>query len=470
MNNEEPIYGDPLDLVPPHSIEAEQNVIGSMILNEKAAAKAQGLLKPSDFYRKPHEPIFAAICALLQRQEAIDTMTVMQELKNEGKFMLLDNLQDGLDAPRYLLAITDQVASPSHVTHYAKIVREKSRRRRILERFRERIADAYDTQKPIDSTISEAMTDLAAIAHDQDDRQVRSYQEIADKVYDNVDAAIQAGTKFIGLPTGIGQWDRILKGMKPQTVTIVAGRPGLGKTTLMLQVAKVLAQAHVPVGIFSLEMSAEQLALRSVSSMCGITASAIESGSMTDAQVTAYTLAHGIYRDWPIYVCDLGGLTIQDIMAKSRQMVAEHSIQVVMIDHLGEVVGDSRHGRMQEVSQTAQGLKQIAKALDIPALALCQLSRNIESRVGNERRPRLSDLRDTGRLEEIAESVTFIWNPNPVSEDFEYDRPIEVELWIAKQRNGRLGAVRLMFDGNRYSFTEISKQADPGQELPYYAG
>jgi len=447
----------------PKAAEAELSVLSCMLIDQTGeyVCQADSILTRNDFWTPMHGLMFRAIVHCWKEKEGCDPTILRHALKASKMF------KEG-NGDELIHTLLMREPSPSFVEQHAKIVRDSAIRRKGILELTAKRAELYDTEKDPAGTMSEVMSSCASILDSSTDVDIRAYREIADGVYDSVGQAAERGEAFVGLATGFSGWDYVLRGLKPKTVHILAARPKMGKTTLALTVQTNLAKQKVPVGMFSLEMSAEQLVLRTAAQMTGIPLSRIESGNMQGDEWTEYTNTHALIRDYPIYIDDHAGLSVADILNRARQMKSLHKIELLVVDHIGEVWADERHGRTQAISTVVAGLKLVAKTLDIPVLALCQMSRAIEKRDGDDRRPRISDLRDSGRLEEVAETVTFIWYPQLLDPHRPKDAAIEIELYTAANRQGATGCSRMMFDGSRFRFLDIDKSREdaPTQHKP----
>ena len=426
----------PEDKIPPQSLAAEQSVIGAMLLDKSAAVRAIEILSPDDFYRDAHRFIYEAVLELFDRGEPIDLVTVTEALRKSGKL-------DGVGGSVYVADLLNSVPTAANVEHYAKIVEEKAILRRMIEAGTKVVADAFSNPEDVDVILDEAEKSIFNIALKRAREGFCKIDTVIKKVLDKIDSLYGKKEAITGMPTGFADLDQLTAGFQNADLIIVAARPAVGKTAFALNIAQHVAVKHnIPVAVFSLEMSKEQLAQRMLCSEAEVDAQRLKTATLSDTGWKKLTRALGRLSEAPIYIDDSATITATEIRAKARRLKIEKGLGVVIVDYLQLMRGKARaENRVQEISDIARSLKTLARELDVPVVALSQLSRAVEQRP--DRIPRLSDLRESGEIEQTADLVIFIHREdyyNPQSE-----RGNVAEIIIAKQRNGPVGTIELVF-------------------------
>jgi replicative DNA helicase len=437
-----------LDRVPPQNIEAEQSTLGSMILDKSAIEKAGEILRQEDFYRTAHQEIYDALWTLAERDEAVDLITVQEELRRRGKL-------EAVGGTEYLMALIDSVPTAANVEYYAKIVEEKSIRRRMIEAATEVVGFAHSQDADIDTLADRAEQLVFAVAQKRLGKSFTSLNSLVHGTFEMIERRYQEGKSVSGLETGFRQFDYMTSGLQNSDLIILAARPSMGKTALALNLAINSAKkSKVPVAIFSIEMSSEQLALRLLCSQAKVDAHRLRSGRVKDEEWPMLGNACNVLSETPIYIDDSTDITPMAMRAKCRRLKAEHGLSLVVVDYL-QLMKWHRNidNRTQEISEIARSLKSLARELNVPLIALSQLSRAVERR--DDKRPMLSDLRESGSIEAEADLVIMLYRDSYYKAkemreegDDSFDDPRAVdqtEVIIGKQRNGPTGTVRLAF-------------------------
>lgn len=450
MNVQLDMTDSSLERLPPQSLEAEQAVLGALLVNPEAISKVVDILQPDYFYRRAHQIIFAAMLDLFEKNEPIDIVTVSQFLKDEGSL-------DGVGGRQYLMDLALTVATTANVEYYAKSVSEKSLLRNLIKAGTEIVQTCYE-DADADSAIDKAERLIFGIAQRRDLNQLIPVRDIIDESFARIEKRYENRDSLSGIATGFYDLDTMTSGFQKSDLVIVAARPSMGKTALVLNVAQHVAVEHnVPVAIFSLEMSKDQLVQRMLCSEARIDANKMRTGFLQSSDWVNLSNAMGRLGEAPIYIDDSAVITVLDIRAKCRRLKAEtKGLGLVIIDYIQLMQGrkGGSDNRQQEVSEISRGLKTLARELDAPVMALSQLSRAVESR--QNKRPMLSDLRESGSIEQDADLVMFIYRDeyyNP-----ETDKRGEAEIIIAKQRNGPVGTVELLYQGSITRFLNKASQ------------
>jgi replicative DNA helicase len=440
----------------PQNSEAEASLLGALLIDSDAIVKIADSLHAEDFFDIRNQKIYEAITQLYERREAVDVLTLSDRLKNNGYL-------DSVGGPGYLTELTNFVPTAAHVEQYADIVAQKAVRRRLIAASKEIVGLGYDESKQLRELIEEAETRLFEVSQQHVKQSVISLEAILAESFERLDDLHKDKQKIRGIPTGFKDVDNMLAGFQRSDLIILAARPSMGKTALALNFAhNVAVQAGEPVLMFSLEMSKEQLVDRLLSMESGVDAWALRTGNLTDADFEKIGHAMGTLSEAQIYIDDTPGITVSDMRTKARREAHQHPLGLIVVDYLQLMSGGSRFGgdsnRVQEISEISRGLKGIARELNVPILALSQLSRSVESRTPQI--PQLADLRESGSIEQDADVVAFIYREeyyNP-----ETDRKKLTDLLIKKHRNGPTGGVELYFDNEKQRFRSVdSRHEDP---------
>ncbi|QPC47908.1 replicative DNA helicase [Mangrovibacillus cuniculi] len=440
------------DRMPPQNIEAEQAVIGAIFLEPSALTVASELLIPDDFYRVSHQKIFNVMLALNDKGKAVDVLTVTEELLNNNEI-------EDVGGVSYLNDLAGSVPTAANVEYYAKIVGEKSLLRRLIRTATSIVQDGYQREGEVEALLAEAEKNIMEVAQRKKGGAFHDIKDVLVRTYDNIEVLHNRKGDVTGLETGFVELDRITAGFQRNDLVIVAARPSVGKTAFALNIAQNVAQrTGENVAIFSLEMGAEQLVMRMLCAEGNINAQALRTGQLTDEDWRKLTMAMGSLSNTGIFIDDSPGIRITDIRSKCRRLKQEHGLGMIMIDYLQLILGSGRSSdnRQQEVSEISRSLKALARELQVPVIALSQLSRGVESR--QDKRPMMSDIRESGSIEQDADVIAFLYR------DDYYDKETEskniIEIIIAKQRNGPVGTVELAFVKEYNKFVNIERRFD----------
>jgi len=429
--------------LPPQNIEAEQSLLGSLLIDKDSIVRISELIHPSNFYRSDtHGPIYMAVQSLFEKREPIDLVTVTEELKRSGFY-------DKIGGSAYLTTLINIVPTSAHVEHYARIIKAHSVRRSLITQATRLIEKAYDEEEDVDQLLEEAEAGIFAISQEHVSRDFLPIKDALTESFDRLDELQKSSGKLRGIPTGFRDLDSKLAGMQNSNLLILASRPGQGKTSMALNMAQFVAvSAGLPVGIFSLEMSQEELVDRLLVGQADIDAWKLKTGRLDERDFDKLSLAMGELAEAPIFIDDTPGITISEMRTKARRLQIEHGLKLLIVDYLQLIKGRNLENRVQEVSEISQNLKNLARELKIPVLAISQLSRAVEQR--GTRKPQLADLRESGAIEQDADVVMFLWR-----EDTEH--PEQVTLDIQKHRNGPTGEIQLVFRAERTKFYGLEK-------------
>ncbi|PZX03723.1 primary replicative DNA helicase [Psychrobacillus insolitus] len=439
---------DPLlDRVPPHNQEAEQSVIGAIFLEPQALITAAEIIMPEDFYRVAHQKIFQTMIRLSDQGKPIDVVTVTEELSAKKE------LED-VGGISYISEISNAVPTAANISHYAKIVEEKSILRRLIRVATSIVEDGFTREDEVEALLSEAERKMMEVASRKNAGDFQHIKDVLVQTYDNIEKLHSRKGDVTGIPTGFRDLDRITAGFQRNDLIIVAARPSVGKTAFALNVAQnVATKTDENVAIFSLEMGAEQLVMRMLCAEGNIDAQVLRTGALTTEDWRKLTMAMGSLSNAGIFIDDTPGIRVNEIRSKCRRLKQEYGLGMIMIDYLQLIQGSggSQANRQQEVSEISRSLKGLARELQVPVIALSQLSRGVEQR--QDKRPMMSDLRESGSIEQDADIVSFLYR-----EDY-YDKETEnqnmIEIIIAKQRNGPTGTVTLAFVKEFNKFVNI---------------
>ncbi len=442
---------------PPSNVDAEASLLGAILIDTDAIVKIADQITVEDFYDQRHARIYEAILALYEKRSPIDVLTLADQLKGNG-------FLDMVGGPAYLTELTNYVPTASHVEQYAEIVAQKALRRRLIAASADMAELSLDESKELKELIEEAETRLFEVSQQHVKQTVVSIEEILTESFERLDDLHKDKKKIRGIPTGYKDIDDTLAGLQRSDLIILAARPSMGKTAFVLNLAhNVAVDAKEPVLIFSLEMSKEQLVDRLLSMQSGVDAWALRTGNLTDQDFEKLGEAMGVLSEAPIYIDDTPGITVADLRTKARREAHIRRPGLIIVDYLQLMSGGSRFSgdgnRVQEISEISRGLKGVARELNVPVIALSQLSRSVENR--NPQIPQLSDLRESGSIEQDADIVAFIYR-----EDYynpETDRKNLTDILIKKHRNGALRNIELYFDRDKQRFRSVdtSHAGDP---------
>jgi replicative DNA helicase len=447
--------------IPPQAIEAEMAVLGAMMLDRDAIAKAIEVIDDTCFYMNQNARIFTCMISIYDRNEAVDLITLSEELRKQGDL-------DALGGAVYLENILSSVATSANVEHHAKIVLEKSTLRKLIDASTQIIQDAYNGQAEVSEMMDRAERKIFAISDSKLRQGFVAMEDIVKDSFELVEQLYQQKRYVTGLESGFKDLDTLTSGFQPGEFIVIAGRPSMGKTSFALNVAQHVASRHkVPVAIFSLEMTKEQLMLRMLCSEARVRAHNVRTGYVGKQDWGKLTTAAGTLHEAPIYIDDSPDLNVLEMRAKARRLKAEVDVGLVIVDYLQLIRGHGRaENRQQEISHISRSLKALAKELAIPVVALSQLSRAVEQRERKEKRPILSDLRESGAIEQDADVVLFIYRAAVYRHGLEGGDLIEhdqieerrrAEIIIGKQRNGPTGKIDLLFFDEYTRFEDRSR-------------
>ncbi|MGY8798264.1 MAG: replicative DNA helicase [Longimicrobiales bacterium] len=454
----------PFDRTPPFSMEAETAVLGGMLIDRDAVTRAIEFLNEGMFYREANRRLYRAMLRLFERGDVIDVITVSEELKKTGEM----EASGGFD---YLGALVDAVPTAANLEYHAKIVRDKALLRRLVEHSTQIIRDVYDQgERGVDEILDMAEAKIFQVAESHKRDGFVWIKEILWRTFEHIEKLQESDSGITGVPSGFADLDRMTTGLQKGDLVIVAARPSMGKTSWVMNVAANAAISHtIPVAIFSLEMSSEQLVQRLLCAEGRIDAQRLRRGRLSQEEHQRLAAAAGHLNTAPIWIDDQPGCNVLEIRAKARRLQSElradnKELGMIVIDYMQLMSGTGQtESRVQEVSQISRGLKALAREIDVPVVALSQLSRGPEQRT--DKRPMLSDLRDSGSIEQDADLVMFLFRP-------EYYAPAEQreelegksELIISKQRNGPTGVVELFFQKAYTRFDSVSRDSSSGPE------
>lgn len=432
---------------PPHNMEAEQSVIGAVFLEPEAFSTASEKLVPEDFYRAAHQRIFAAMMKLADRGEPIDVITVTSYL-NDVKQL------DEVGGVVYLTQLAESVPTAANIEFYCNIVEEKALLRRLIRTATDIVTSSFENEDGVADVLNDAEKNILEVSGQKNSGAFKSIKDVLIDVYDNIEQLHLQKGDVTGIPTGFRDLDKITSGFQRSDLIIIAARPSVGKTAFALNVAQSVAvNTDENVAIFSLEMGADQLVQRMLCAEGNIDAQRMRNGQLEPEDWSKLTMAMGSLSNAGIYIDDSPGIRVSEIRSKCRRLKQEHGLGMIMIDYLQLIQGSGKSGenRQQEVSEISRSLKGLARELDVTLIALSQLSRGVESR--QDKRPMMSDLRESGSIEQDADIVGFLYRDDYYDKESEKQNIIEIIL--AKQRNGPVGTVELAFVKEYNKFVDL---------------
>jgi len=441
---------------PPQNTDAEASLLGAILIDTDAIVKIADAIHTEDFYDARHARIYEALVALYEKRSQIDVLTLADQLRGTG-------FLDMVGGPAYLTELTNYVPTASHVEQYADIVAQKSMRRRLIAAASDMAELGQDESKSLKELIEEAETRLFAVSQQHVQQTVISLETILAESFERLDDLHKDKAKLRGIPTGYKDLDNMLAGLQRSDLFVLAARPAMGKTAFVLNLAhKVATLAKEPVLIFSLEMSKEQLVDRLLAMESGVDAWALRTGNLTDSDFEKLGEAMGVLSEAKVYIDDTPGITVSDLRTKARREAHNQKLGLIIVDYLQLMSGGSRYAsqanRVQEISEISRGLKGVARELNVPLIALSQLSRSVESR--SPQIPQLADLRESGSIEQDADVVAFLYREDYYNPDSE--RKNIMDVLIKKHRNGPTGGVELYFDRDKQRIRSIdTTHSDP---------
>jgi replicative DNA helicase len=443
--------------VPPQAIDLEQAVLGALLLEQDALSETIDILKPESFYVPANAIVYRAVMRLFERAQPVDILTVAEELRKSGEL-------DLIGGPFYLTELTNRVASSANVEYHSRIIIQKFIQRELIRVSTEIVRDAYEDTTDVFDLLDKAEQGIFNVADQNLRRSTQSMSHLLTKAIKEISDLRNSDSSFTGVPSGFSALDRITHGWQPSDLMIIAARPAMGKTAFVLSMARNAALLHnIPVALFSLEMSSVQLVKRLISAEAEINGDKIRSGEMADHEWEQLNARIERLAEAPLFIDDTPAINVFELRAKCRRLKSAHNIQLIIVDYLQLMQGSSENNRSgtreQEISQISRSLKIIAKELNVPVIALSQLSRAVEQR-GGDKRPILSDLRESGSLEQDADMVCFLYRPEYYGfHQDESGRSLEhvAEVIIAKHRNGPTDTVQLKFINSQARFADLDE-------------
>jgi len=436
--------------MPPQNLEAEMSVLGSLMLDKNAVLQTADVLTPEDFYRRTHQIIYEAMFELFKKNEPIDILSVSARLKEKGQL-------DDVDGHAYLAQLVNSVPTASNIGHYAEIVRQKSLRRRLIEASNQIQELGYQEEQNIEDVIDRSEKTIFGISTKSLKQRFIKVKYALEEAWERIDS-LKSSDQLRGIPTGFAALDHILAGLQKSDLIILAARPSLGKTSLALDIARNAAcNYNIPVGIFSLEMSTQQLIDRFIASTAFVDLWKLRTGRLSTKGDDFLRIRDAMEKlsNAPIFIDDEASSNILQMRAMARRLQAEHGLGLLIVDYLQLMMPRRETDSMvQQITEISRSLKALAKELNVPVLAISQLSRAVEQR--HPPVPRLSDLRDSGSIEQDADVVAFIYREDKYRENSE--RQNVAEILIEKHRNGPTGKIELYFNPEKVSFTDIAKE------------
>lgn len=437
-----------LGKVPPHDIEAEQAVIGSMLTDQEAVYAAIERLKPEDFYREDNKQIYTAILNIYNKAEPIDIITLKAELSSMGKL-------DAVGGLEYIVELPEKVPTTANVDRYIKIVEEKSLLRNLIRAANEILSSGYAQEDDVENIVDHAEKKIFDVMQKKSQKGYTTIKDVLVESFTKLEELYNQKEHITGVPTGFAELDKKTAGLHGSELILIAARPAMGKSAFALNIGSYAAtRANVPVAIFSLEMSKEQVGNRILCSEALVDSNNVRTGELNDEELGKLAETSGELSQAPIYIDDTPGISVMEIRTKCRKLKLEKNIGLVIIDYLQLIQGSGKtSSREQEIAEISRSLKILAKEIEVPVIALSQLSRAVEARP--DHRPMLSDLRESGSIEQDADIVMFLYRDDYYNEDSEKKNIAEVI--IAKQRAGSTGTVDLAWLGKYTKFANLEK-------------
>ena len=441
-----------IDRVPPQNIDAEQAVLGAMLIKKEAIAEVSQILRPEDFYRDAHKIVYEAMLTLFNKNEPADIVTVSDYLNNE-------NLMEKVGGVTFITALANTVPTAANVTYHAKIVREKSDLRHLINTATDIAGMAYESSDDVADVIDKSEKMIMEVANRQNVSAFTPMRDIVMETFDKINVLYESKGGLTGIPCGFTDLDKLTSGLQASDLILVAARPSMGKTAFTLNIgAHVALKEHKNVAFFSLEMSKQQLVQRMLCSEGGIDSQKLRKGELDKTDWSKLVNVANKVAEAPLYIDDTAGITVMELRSKARRLKAEKGLDLIIIDYLQLMQGRTGKGatdnRQQEISEISRSLKAVARELNVPVIALSQLSRSVESR--QIKRPMLSDLRESGSLEQDADIVMFLYredyyDPETVNKNI-------TEVIVAKHRNGPVDSVQLFFQKEYTKFRDLLVQ------------
>jgi replicative DNA helicase len=440
-----------VERLPPHNIEAEQSVLGSLLIDRDAIIRVASYVKAEDFYISANGTVYQAILDLYNRREPTDFLTLSDELERR-------NSLDDIGGLGYLSSLLNVVPTAVHVEYYGRIVERTATLRRLIDAGTQIAGIGYQDNLDAEDALDSAEQALFTVSQRRQTKDFQSISDVLDRFFDQLDYLQQNRGEVVGVPTGFTDLDKLTGGLQRSDLLILAARPSMGKTAFALGMAYGAAVQHgKKVGVFSLEMSAEQLVQRLLATETGVDSHRLRLGNIDDSEWDRISRAFGRLAEAQIYIDDSANASVMDVRSKARRLQAEQGLDLIIVDYLQLMSGRRSDNRVQEISEISRGLKGLARELNIPVVALSQLSRAVETRA--DHRPMLSDLRESGSIEQDADIVMFIFRDDKYDENSE--KKGIAEIIIAKHRNGPVGSVNLRFFDRTARFADLELYREP---------
>ena len=443
--------------IPPQNLEAEQSVLGAVLLDNSAAFTAMEHIKTDDFYFTSHRQIFESMAELAEKNHPIDILTLTEHLKKTDRL-------DAAGGAAYVASLSNVVPSTANIVHYAKIVREKATLRKLIHTASEIIQRGHEPGGDAEVLLDEAERTILEIGQGRGNQGFIALKDALKRTFRTLESLAEKRSAVTGVPTGFTELDKMTSGLQPGDLVIIAGRPSMGKTAFAVNIAEnaaMHAEHGTPTAIFSLEMGTDQLVMRMLTSQGRVDAQKLRSGYASQHDLNNLVKAADKLSRAPIYIDDTANITIMEMRAKARRLQAEHGVGMIVVDYLQLMRGRAGSGREisreQEIAEISRGLKALAKELKVPVVALSQLNRSLESR--NDKRPMASDLRESGSLEQDADVIMFVYRDEVYNKETD-ERGI-AEIIIGKQRNGPIGTVKTRFFHEFTRFENLQIEQDP---------
>jgi len=439
-----------MEKLPPQDIDTEGSLLGSLLLDKDAILKVADFVNPTDFYLDKNGKIFETMLTLFEQRTPIDIVTLTSKLKEQ-------KILDEVGGASYITNLVNSVPSAAHIVHYGKIITGKATLRRLINASLEITRLGFEEKKDVDVILDQAEQKLFSVSQKHFRQNFIPIKSILSESFDRIDELHKEKGKLRGIPTGFSDLDNILAGLQRSDLIILAGRPSMGKTSLALNIAaNVAIKQEISVGIFSLEMSKEQLVDRLLCAEANIDSWKLRTGNLSDEDFPKIGHTMGMLSEAPIFIDDSASLNVMEIRTKARRLQVEHDLGLIVIDYLQLMEGRYSDNRVQEISEISRSLKALARELNIPVIALSQLSRAVEQRP--DKIPQLSDLRESGSIEQDADVVMFIYREEYYKPDTE--KKFVADILVKKHRNGPTGSVKLFFKPEQMKFKNLDKQRE----------
>ena len=440
--------------LPPQNLEAEQSILGGILIDNDAIDTVIEILTTQDFYKESHKKIFDCMAGLSERSQPIDIITLTEELKKK-------NILDEVGGISYIGYLTDSVPTAANIRVYAKIVKEKAILRKLISTATEIATKCYETEGDAGELLDQAEKVIFEISENKIRPSFFTMREIVKDSFKTIESLYERKELVTGVPTGFKDLDKLTAGLQPSDLIVVAGRPSMGKTAFCLNIAQYAAiDGKIPVAVFSLEMAKEQLAIRMLCSEARVNASNLRGGYLSESDWPKLTTAAGHLSDALIFIDDTAAISLLEMRAKARRLKASQGLGMIIVDYLQLMRGRGgmERNREQEISEISRGLKALAKELGVPVVALSQLNRAVENRT--DKRPQLADLRESGAIEQDADVIMFIYRDEVYNKSDDNPNKGKAEIIIGKQRNGPIGTVPLAFINKYTRFEDLASDSD----------